>query len=68
MEGVGEHVVIPGDRGKDPGEAEQQLARLERKCVEVGKRVASGIYLIQVLGELHTGLDFRSLYRVGVVW
>ena len=33
-----------------------------------GKRVASGIYLIQVLGELHTGLDFRSLYRVGVVW
>jgi len=33
-----------------------------------GQLVASGIYLIQVLGTLHTGIDFRSLYRVGVVW
>jgi len=33
-----------------------------------GQRVASGIYVIQVLGTLHTGIDFRSLYRVGVVW
>ncbi len=33
-----------------------------------GQHVASGVYLIQVLGLLHTGVDFRSLYRVGVVW
>jgi hypothetical protein len=33
-----------------------------------GQHVASGIYLIQVLGTLHTGVDYRSLYRVGVVW
>ena len=33
-----------------------------------GQRVATGVYLIQVLGTLHTGVDFRSLYRVGVVW
>ena len=33
-----------------------------------GQRVASGVYLIQVLGMLHTGIDFKGLYRVGVVW
>jgi hypothetical protein len=33
-----------------------------------GQRVASGIYLIQVLGTLNTGIDYRSLYRIGVVW
>lgn len=33
-----------------------------------GQRVASGVYLIQVLGMLSTGIDFNSLYRVGVVW
>lgn len=33
-----------------------------------GQRVASGIYLIQVLGTLNTGIDYQSLYRVGVVW
>jgi hypothetical protein len=33
-----------------------------------GQRVASGVYLIQVLGTLNTGIDFKSLYRVGVVW
>jgi len=33
-----------------------------------GHRVASGIYLIQVLGTLNTGIDFRSMYRIGVVW
>lgn len=33
-----------------------------------GKRVASGIYVIQVLGTTTTSIDFRSLYRVGVVW
>ena len=33
-----------------------------------GQRVSSGVYLIQVLGTLGTGIDFKSLYRVGVVW
>jgi len=33
-----------------------------------GQRVASGIYLIQVLGTLGTGIDYKGLYRVGVVW
>jgi hypothetical protein len=35
---------------------------------EKGQRVASGVYLIQVLGMLQTGIDFKGLYRVGVVW
>jgi hypothetical protein len=33
-----------------------------------GQRVASGVYLIQVLGRTGTVIDFKSLYRVGVVW
>jgi hypothetical protein len=33
-----------------------------------GQRVASGIYLVQILGTLGTGIDYKSLYRVGVVW
>jgi hypothetical protein len=33
-----------------------------------GQRVANGIYLIQVLGTINTGIDFKSLYRIGVVW
>ena len=33
-----------------------------------GQRVASGIYLIQVLGSRNTGIDYKSLYRIGVVW
>jgi len=33
-----------------------------------GHRVASGIYVIQVLGTTTTSVDFKSLYRVGVVW
>ncbi len=33
-----------------------------------GQRVASGVYLIQVLGTLNTSIDYKSLYRVGVVW
>jgi hypothetical protein len=33
-----------------------------------GRRVASGIYVIQVIGELHTGTTFKSTYRLGVVW
>jgi hypothetical protein len=33
-----------------------------------GHRVASGIYVVQVVGLLHTGIDFSSTYRLGVVW
>ncbi len=33
-----------------------------------GKRVASGIYDVQVLSTEHTGIGFKSLYRIGVVW
>jgi hypothetical protein len=33
-----------------------------------GHRVANGVYVIQVLGELHTGVDFKSTYRIGVIW
>jgi len=33
-----------------------------------GKRVASGVYLVQVLGTLNTGIGYKSLYRIGVVW
>lgn len=33
-----------------------------------GRRVASGVYVVQVLGQLHTGTVFRSTYRLGVAW
>ena len=33
-----------------------------------GHRVANGIYVIQVVGQLHTGIDFKSGYRIGVIW
>ncbi len=33
-----------------------------------GRRVASGVYLVQILGQLHTGTIFKSTYRLGVVW
>ncbi len=33
-----------------------------------GRRVASGVYVVQVIGQLHTGTVFRSTYRLGVVW
>ncbi len=33
-----------------------------------GHRVASGIYVIQVLGKLHTGIDYKATYRIGVIW
>ncbi len=33
-----------------------------------GRRVASGIYTVQILGQLHTGTIFKSTYRLGVVW
>lgn len=33
-----------------------------------GRRVASGVYVVQVLGQLHTGTTFKSTYRLGVVW
>ena len=33
-----------------------------------GQRVASGIYVIQVLGILNTGIEPWGTYRIGVVW
>ncbi len=33
-----------------------------------GHRVASGIYVLQVVGSLHTGIDFKGAYRIGVIW
>ncbi len=32
------------------------------------RRVAAGIYIVQILGELHTGIIVKKLYRLGVVW
>lgn len=33
-----------------------------------GRRVANGIYVIQVVSEMHTGIAFRRACRVGVMW
>ena len=33
-----------------------------------GHRVASGIYVINVIGEVFTGTTFESSYRIGVLW
>lgn len=33
-----------------------------------GRRVANGVYVIQVVGELHTGTTFRGTQRIGVTW
>jgi len=32
-----------------------------------GRRVANGMYIIQVLSTLHTGTNFKATYRIGVV-
>ncbi len=32
------------------------------------RRVASGIYVVQILGEMHTGIIVKKSYRLGVVW
>lgn len=33
-----------------------------------GRRVANGVYVLTVLGELHTGTTFNQSYRIGVLW
>ena len=33
-----------------------------------GRRVANGIYVVQVIGERHTGTTFNSSQRIGVIW
>ena len=33
-----------------------------------GRLVASGIYVVEVVGQMHTGTNFRASTRVGVVW
>uniref|UniRef100_A0A7C4GFB0 FlgD/Vpr Ig-like domain-containing protein n=1 Tax=candidate division WOR-3 bacterium TaxID=2052148 RepID=A0A7C4GFB0_UNCW3 len=33
-----------------------------------GRRVANGIYVVHVLGQLHTGTTFNNTCRIGVAW
>jgi hypothetical protein len=33
-----------------------------------GRRVASGIYVVQVVGTIHTGIEYRASTRIGVIW
>ncbi len=33
-----------------------------------GRRVASGVYLVQLIGEFHTARESKKSYRLGVVW
>lgn len=35
---------------------------------QAGRRVASGVYVVQIVGFLHTGTGFKRIYRLGVVW
>lgn len=33
-----------------------------------GRRVATGVYVVQIVGELHTAIVEKKTYRIGVVW
>ncbi len=33
-----------------------------------GRRVANGVYVINVIGQLHTGTTYHSSHRIGVIW
>ncbi|MEO0070752.1 MAG: hypothetical protein ABIK39_01510 [candidate division WOR-3 bacterium] len=33
-----------------------------------GRRVAAGVYVVQIVGELHTAVVEKKTYRIGVVW
>ncbi len=33
-----------------------------------GRRVANGVYVLTILGEIHTGTTFNETYRIGVLW
>jgi hypothetical protein len=35
---------------------------------QVGRRVANGIYVVQILGVMHTGTTFKGECRIGVLW
>jgi len=35
---------------------------------ELGHKVASGIYVLKLWGQEHTGIVFKKTYRIGVVW
>jgi hypothetical protein len=35
---------------------------------ELGHKVASGIYVLVLWGQQHTGVAFKKTYRIGVVW
>mgnify|MGYP001047857748 CR=1 FL=1 len=33
-----------------------------------GRRVANGMYVVQVIGQLHTATTFKNTHRIAVVW
>lgn len=33
-----------------------------------GRRVAAGVYVVQIVGEIHTAIVEKRTYRLGVVW
>ncbi|UCG43607.1 MAG: hypothetical protein JSU73_03045, partial [candidate division WOR-3 bacterium] len=35
---------------------------------QVGRRVANGIYVVQIIGLMHTGTTFKDSHRIGVLW
>jgi hypothetical protein len=35
---------------------------------ELDRKVASGIYVLKLWGQQHTGVTFKKTYRIGVVW
>jgi hypothetical protein len=54
----------PGDQGARAGD---NFVFWDGRNTQ-GRRVANGIYVIKVIGEVHTGISFKSSYRVGVIW
>lgn len=35
---------------------------------ELGHKVASGVYVLELWGQEHTGVTFKKTYRIGVIW
>jgi hypothetical protein len=35
---------------------------------QAGRRVANGIYVVQIIGVVHTGTTFKASHRIGVLW
>lgn len=64
----GNEVVAWRFAQNDPGAKSGQNTILWNGRNARGRRVASGVYVIHVLGELHTGTTFNKTHRIGVVW